>query len=118
MNIFTKTLSALILSSVSATALAGCVSSPKSQVLPQIDMTAWNYNEDDDVYYQLGIQYVANPADTTYETLGAETTDFQQESQTLRLQSAMCVTTRICFPEIRSVSLVTECQVAALRVRF
>ncbi|MCR5725104.1 MAG: CocE/NonD family hydrolase [Treponema sp.] len=70
MNMFTKALSALTLASVSVTALAGCASSPETRILPLIDMTAWNYNEDDDVYYQLGIQYVANPADSTYETLG------------------------------------------------
>ena len=70
MNIFTKALSALAIVFVSIIALVACASSPKKQVLPQIDMTAWNYNEDDDVYYQLGIQYVANPADTAYETLG------------------------------------------------
>ncbi len=37
--------------------------------MPKIDMSAWKYNEEDDVYYQLGIQYVANPVDTAYETL-------------------------------------------------
>ncbi len=37
--------------------------------LSQIDNTKWLYNEDDDVYYQLGIQYCENPADTDYEEL-------------------------------------------------
>ena len=37
--------------------------------LPQIDMTKWQYNSEDDVWYQIGIQYCANPADLTYETL-------------------------------------------------
>ena len=34
-----------------------------------IDMTKWNYNADDDVYYQIGIPYCASPADESYETL-------------------------------------------------
>lgn len=37
--------------------------------LAKLDNTAWEYNADDDVYYQLGISYCANPADATYETL-------------------------------------------------
>ena len=34
------------------------------------DDTAWNYNADDDVYWQVGVAYCADPADLTYETLG------------------------------------------------
>lgn len=37
--------------------------------LSKIDTTKWQYNADDDVYYQIGIAYCENPADTTYETL-------------------------------------------------
>lgn len=37
--------------------------------LSKIDMTKWQYNESDGVYYQIGISYCANPADTSYETL-------------------------------------------------
>jgi hypothetical protein len=37
--------------------------------LAQIDNTKWQYNEEDDVYYQLGITYCENPADTEYEEL-------------------------------------------------
>ena len=40
-----------------------------STSLAQIDMTKWQYNADDDVYYQLGISYCATPADASYETL-------------------------------------------------
>lgn len=36
----------------------------------KIDMTKWQYNEDDDVYWQVGIVYCAAPADETYENLG------------------------------------------------
>ena len=35
-----------------------------------IDMTRWRYNEEDDVFYQLGILYCEAPEDDTYETLG------------------------------------------------
>lgn len=37
--------------------------------LDQIDNSKWQYNEEDDVYYQLGIVYCENPADTEYEEL-------------------------------------------------
>ena len=37
--------------------------------LEQIDMTKWQYNADDDVYYQTGISYCSDPADASYETL-------------------------------------------------
>lgn len=37
--------------------------------LAQIDNTKWQYNAEDDVYYQLGIQYCENPADEEYEEL-------------------------------------------------
>ncbi len=37
--------------------------------LSKIDPSAWQYNADDDVYYQIGISYCETPADTTYETL-------------------------------------------------
>lgn len=42
---------------------------PVSQ-LAKIDMTQWNYNADDDVYWQTGIVYCENPADESYENLG------------------------------------------------
>jgi hypothetical protein len=38
--------------------------------LSQIDNTKWNYNEEDDVYWQVGISYCENPASEEYETLG------------------------------------------------
>ena len=37
--------------------------------LEKLDMTKWQYNADDDVYYQIGISYCENPADAGYETL-------------------------------------------------
>ncbi len=50
--------------------LTGCTSVQYSDSgLAKVDMTKWRYNAGDDVFYQIGIQYVQNPADTTYETL-------------------------------------------------
>lgn len=40
-----------------------------AQVPAAIDMTKWQYNADDDVYYQTGIVYCSDPADPSYETL-------------------------------------------------
>lgn len=34
------------------------------------DMSAWNYDEANNVYWQIGVPYVTNPATTEYETLG------------------------------------------------
>ena len=44
-------------------------SSSAETSLSQIDMSKWQYNEDDDVYYQIGISYCENPADESYEQL-------------------------------------------------
>lgn len=38
--------------------------------LEQIDMTRWQYNRENDVYWQVGIVYCENPADEAYENLG------------------------------------------------
>lgn len=38
--------------------------------LDKIDMTQWQYNEENDVYWQTGISYCETPADETYENLG------------------------------------------------
>lgn len=37
--------------------------------LSKIDMSKWEYNADDNVYYQIGISYCETPADPSYETL-------------------------------------------------
>ena len=34
------------------------------------DSARWNYDETNDVYWQVGVQYCATPQDTAYETLG------------------------------------------------
>ena len=38
--------------------------------LEKIDMTKWQYNADDNVFWQVGISYCENPADASYETMG------------------------------------------------
>ncbi len=35
-----------------------------------VDMTRWQYNEANDVYWQVGVSYCAEPADAGYENLG------------------------------------------------
>lgn len=35
-----------------------------------VDMSKWQYNAQDGVYWQVGISYCASPVDLTYETLG------------------------------------------------
>lgn len=35
----------------------------------EFDMAAWEYDEENDVYYQLGIPYCLNPASSSYESL-------------------------------------------------
>lgn len=47
------------------------LTSPKAEdTLSKIDMTKWQYEADDDVYWQAGISYCAKPADVSYETMG------------------------------------------------
>ena len=38
--------------------------------LPKIDMTKWQYEASDDVYWQVGLSYASTPADSGYETMG------------------------------------------------
>ncbi|MCR5188227.1 MAG: hypothetical protein K6C97_04765 [Treponema sp.] len=38
--------------------------------LKKINNKSWLFNEEDNVYYQLGLSYVSNPKDSNYETMG------------------------------------------------
>lgn len=38
--------------------------------IAKIDMSNWQYEEEDGVYWQTGISYCENPADASYETMG------------------------------------------------
>ena len=61
---------ALALTAVMLLTATGCsVQAEAVTDLAKIDNTAWLYNADDDVYYQIGISYCENPADEKYETL-------------------------------------------------
>lgn len=53
-----------------AAADAENTSEPAAEALANIDPASWNYNEEDHVYWQIGIQYCAQPAALEYETLG------------------------------------------------
>ena len=37
--------------------------------LSTIDMSKWSYNSDDNVYYQIGVQYAENSPDESYDSL-------------------------------------------------
>ena len=52
--------------------LAFALNSKKTTDLSSLnfDMSKWNYDTDNNVYYQIGVQYCANPETTEYETLG------------------------------------------------
>ena len=54
----------LLVSLFSGTAFA------EESALSKIDMTKWQYEASDDVYWQVGLSYAANPADSGYETMG------------------------------------------------
>ena len=41
-----------------------------SDFTEMIDMTAWQYNESADVYWQVGITYCSTPADVSFENMG------------------------------------------------
>lgn len=43
---------------------------PSDMSTVTIDRAAWSYDADNDVYYQLGVQYCATPAATDYESMG------------------------------------------------
>lgn len=51
------------------TSSSGGLSSSSSAYSLQLDSTAWSYDSTNDVYYQTGKVYVANPAATDYENL-------------------------------------------------
>ena len=56
-------------SNASASASSQASSVAASSFSLTIDSSAWQYNADDDVYYQLNVPYCEKPADDSYETL-------------------------------------------------
>lgn len=68
-----QTLSLLMMCAVLATGCSVSENNADTQdgtALSKVDMTKWQYNEENDVYWQTGIVYCENPADETYENLG------------------------------------------------
>lgn len=57
-------------SSQNTTASTSSLSSGEvSTTLDKVDNSKWQYNADDNVYYQIGISYAANPTDAEQQTL-------------------------------------------------
>ena len=50
--------------------LLAFASAEEENVLSRIDMTKWQYEASDDVYWQVGLSYASAPADSRYETMG------------------------------------------------
>lgn len=73
---------ALLLAVVMAASLCGCGSKASTgdqsvsdnytqdSAALTLDNTKWNYDTNNDVYWQIGVQYCAAPQNTTYETMG------------------------------------------------
>jgi len=65
-----KKLLSLILTVMIALGMLSAASAEEETSLPKIDMTKWQYEASDDVYWQAGLSYAATPADSSYETMG------------------------------------------------
>ena len=65
-----KELLALILAAMMVFGTFSAASADEETALPKIDMTKWQYEASDDVYWQVGLSYAASPADSSYETMG------------------------------------------------
>ncbi len=65
-----KKMFSLILAAVLAMGLVFCAPAEGEASMAKIDMTRWQYEPDDDVYWQVNLSYAATPADSRYETMG------------------------------------------------
>ena len=65
-----KKMFSLILAAVLAMGLVFCAPAEGDASMEKIDMTRWQYEPDDDVYWQVNLSYAATPADSRYETMG------------------------------------------------
>lgn len=61
---------AALLSGCSAGSNSANTKTETETALSKIDMTKWQYNAENDVYWQVGITYCSSPADENYENLG------------------------------------------------
>ena len=56
-----------------ASSLFGCAQSDDTSTPSEgveLDSAAWKYDADNDIYYQIGVQYCANPQAESYESMG------------------------------------------------
>ena len=65
-----KKMLSLILAGIMALGTLSFASAEEAASLPKIDMTKWQYEASDDVYWQVGLSYAASPAASNYETMG------------------------------------------------
>jgi len=65
-----KKMLSLILAATMALGMLSFASAEEAVSLPKIDMSKWQYEASDDVYWQVGLSYAANPAASNYETMG------------------------------------------------
>ena len=67
---------ALVLAAMNGSAMASGEASGSAKAAAElteygpVDMGRWQYNEANDVFWQVGVSYCANPADASYENLG------------------------------------------------
>ena len=65
-----RNLIAMILAFAMALCVMPCALAEEETALDKIDMSKWQYESADDVYWQVGLSYAATPADSSYETMG------------------------------------------------
>ena len=65
-----KKLLSLTLAAMMVLGTVSFASAAEESGLPKIDMTKWQYEATNDVYWQVGLSYAANPAASHYETMG------------------------------------------------
>lgn len=65
-----KIISVILTMTLFLTCVSAIAEGQNETALSKIDMTKWQYEASDDVYWQVGLSYAANPADSSYETMG------------------------------------------------
>ena len=65
-----RNLIAMILAFAMALCVTPCALAEEGTTLDKVDMSKWQYESADDVYWQVGLSYAATPVDSSYETMG------------------------------------------------
>lgn len=65
-----KTMSLILSLVLLVSGVSALAEGQNETALSKIDMTQWQYNAENDVYWQVGLAYAATPADSSYETMG------------------------------------------------